>query len=66
MPREGGVILARAPGRAELEEIMALDPFVRAGAARVEIVEFRTSFHHACLAEFADPGTRVVAGAPPG
>jgi uncharacterized protein YciI len=60
VPRRGGVILAVAPSRADLEALMAHDPFVREGLARCEIVEFRTSLHHPALARFADPGTRAV------
>jgi uncharacterized protein YciI len=60
VPRTGGVILAVAESRAELEAVMQRDPFVREGLARFEIVEFRTSLHHPALADFADPGTRVV------
>ncbi len=63
-PRTGGVILARADAREDLEEIMSHDPFVKQGAAEVEIVEFRTSFHHPGLAAFADPGTQVVRDVP--
>lgn len=64
VPREGGVILAVAPKRADLEEILEADPFVREGAASFRIVEFRTSLHHEALAPFADPGTRPVEDVP--
>jgi len=60
VPRTGGVILAVAASRTELEAVLARDPFVREGLARYEIVEFRTSLHHPALARFADPGTRAV------
>ena len=60
VPREGGVILACAPSKADLEEIMEHDPLVRAEAASFEIIEFRTSLHHPALAPFADRGTRAV------
>jgi len=43
VPRTGGVILARGVDKAELEAIMAGDPFVREGAARFEVVEFNAS-----------------------
>ena len=59
-PRTGGVILALAPGREDLEEIMAHDPIVREGAATFEIVEFRTSLHHPVLEVVADDGTRTI------
>ncbi|HYC03930.1 MAG TPA: YciI family protein [Azospirillaceae bacterium] len=39
-PRTGGVILAGAMPRAELDELLAADPFARAGAATYEVVEF--------------------------
>lgn len=64
VPRSGGVILAVAPSRADLETVMSHDPFVREGLARFEIVEFRTSLHHPALARFADRGTRAVRDAP--
>lgn len=42
-PRTGGVILAKAPAREDVEAIMALDPFVSRGLATFEIVAFRAS-----------------------
>jgi uncharacterized protein YciI len=60
VPRRGGVILAVAPSREDLEAVIRHDPFVVHGLARYEIVEFRTSLHHPALARFADPGTRAV------
>ncbi len=39
-PRTGGVIFCRAGSRAEVEVLVAEDPFARAGAARHEIIEF--------------------------
>ena len=63
-PRVGGVILACAKSAGDLEEVMGHDPFVREGAATIEIVEFRTSLYHPTLAEFADRGTRAVAVEP--
>ena len=38
-PPVGGVLIA-AGDRAALEEIVAADPYVRAGVARAEVVEF--------------------------
>lgn len=64
VPRSGGVILAVAASRADLETVMERDPFVREGLARFEIVEFRTSLHHPILARFADRGTRAVRDVP--
>jgi uncharacterized protein YciI len=62
VPRQGGVILAVAKSRDEIESLMRRDPFVRQGLANFEIVEFRTSLHHPALARFADPRTRAVRG----
>lgn len=62
VPRQGGVILAVAASREELEGSMQRDPFVRDGLASFEIVEFRTSLHHPALSRFADPKTRAVRG----
>lgn len=59
-PREGGVILARAPSAEALAGLMELDPFVREGVASFEILSFRSSLHRPELAPFADPGTRPV------
>ncbi len=39
-PRTGGVILATAPSRDLLDEILADDPFFVAGIASYEITEF--------------------------
>jgi len=39
-PRKGGMILARAHERAELERFFADDPFAKAGIARYHLVEF--------------------------
>jgi uncharacterized protein YciI len=53
-PRTGGVILARAVSREEIETIITLDPFYCHGAAEYEITEFTptmTSDVLACLRE---------------
>ena len=39
-PPTGGVLVAAAPDRPTLEAIVGEDPYVRAGVARAEIVEF--------------------------
>ena len=44
VPRDGGVILASAATRQEAESIAASDPFVRAGIATTEVIEFAPSF----------------------
>jgi uncharacterized protein YciI len=43
VPREGGVILACAETRAQLEGIIKADPFVEKGLADFRIIEFRAS-----------------------
>lgn len=40
VPRRGGLILASLPDRAAAEAVVADDPFVQAGAAEYDIVEF--------------------------
>jgi uncharacterized protein YciI len=40
VPRTGGILLARATSREELESVLALDPFRLAGVAEYEILEF--------------------------
>jgi uncharacterized protein YciI len=43
VPRTGGIIIATANSRAEVEQIMRRDPFAARGLADVRIVEFRAS-----------------------
>ncbi len=43
IPREGGIILAVGASRAEIERIVAEDPFHQHGLADFEIIEFRAS-----------------------
>jgi uncharacterized protein YciI len=40
VPRTGGILLARAASREELEGLLAADPFRIAGVAEYEILEF--------------------------
>ncbi|WP_445148050.1 YciI family protein [Baekduia sp. Peel2402] len=40
VPRTGGVILAKAMPRDELDDIIASDPFTRAGVAAYDVTEF--------------------------
>lgn len=42
-PRDGGVILARAGARSEIEDIVRRDPFHREHIAEYDIVEFLPS-----------------------
>lgn len=39
-PPTGGVLVAAAPDRAALERVLALDPYVTAGVAQPEVVQF--------------------------
>jgi uncharacterized protein YciI len=43
VPRDGGVILARGIDRDELDEVIAADPFTRAGVAAYDVIEFRAT-----------------------
>ena len=43
IPRDGGIILALAKDRAEIEAIMREDPFVQHGLAEFRVIEFRAS-----------------------
>jgi uncharacterized protein YciI len=43
IPRDGGIILAVAASRAEIEEIIRNDPFVRHRLAEFRVIEFRAS-----------------------
>ena len=43
IPPVGGVILANAASRAEIEEVIAEDPYVHGGVAEYQIVEFNTT-----------------------
>lgn len=40
VPRTGGIILATADSRADIEAVIELDPFNEAGAASYQITEF--------------------------
>ena len=43
IPRTGGVIVARGDDRAEIEALVASDPFVAAGVATCVVIRFRAS-----------------------
>ena len=43
VPRTGGIIIALADSREQIEAIMAEDPFCKDGLADVRIIEFRAS-----------------------
>ncbi|KUN81136.1 hypothetical protein AQJ66_24550 [Streptomyces bungoensis] len=55
VPRTGGVILARAADRADVEALILTDPFVLGGVAYYDIVQF-----HPTRGPFAEP---LVTGA---
>ncbi len=42
-PRTGGVIIARAETRADLDQILETDPFKQLGLAEYRVTEFRAS-----------------------
>jgi len=43
IPRDGGIILAVAASRDEIEQIVKDDPFVKRGLAEYRVIEFRAS-----------------------
>lgn len=45
VPRTGGIIIALADSREQIESIMAEDPFCKHGLADVRVIEFRASQH---------------------
>jgi uncharacterized protein YciI len=45
VPRDGGIILAAGPSRAQVEAIVLEDPFHQHGLAEFRIIEFRPSQH---------------------
>jgi uncharacterized protein YciI len=55
-PRVGGVILAKAQDRAEVERIVCEDPFHREGIADYEIIEFVASMTAEALTGFKEEG----------
>jgi uncharacterized protein YciI len=54
-PRTGGVILATAGSRSDIEEIIRNDPFYREDIAAYDIVEFLPSMTAAHLAHLKAP-----------
>jgi len=42
-PRNGGIILANAANRNEIEQIIAADPFKQKGLAEYRIIEFKAT-----------------------
>lgn len=49
VPRTGGIILALAKSKEEVEAIISEDPFHALGLAEFTITEFLTSQHHPAL-----------------
>lgn len=49
LPRTGGVIIATAPSRKTLEDLLEEDPFKAKGLARYSVTEFRPSMKAECL-----------------
>ncbi len=45
IPRDGGIIIATAKTRDEIDAIVKDDPFVKHGLAEFRIIEFRASQH---------------------
>lgn len=55
IPRDGGIIIATAKSRDEIEAIVREDPFVARGLAGFRIVEFRASQRAEDLPDRIDP-----------
>ncbi|MFD2365945.1 YciI family protein [Pseudoduganella sp. GCM10020061] len=53
-PRTGGIIIANAETREELDAAIALDPFYQAGVAEYEITEFAVNASSDALAPFRE------------
>lgn len=53
-PRTGGVIIARAMSRGQLDAILATDPYVVHKVARHEVIEFKALKTIPELADYAD------------
>lgn len=61
VPLEGGAIVARDVSAAELQRLIATDPFVQAGVATYETIEFRPNrgpFVAALLGNIGEPAAR--------
>ena len=52
VPRTGGIIIATADSRADIEAVIELDPFKEAGAASYAITEFVPTMTADILAAF--------------
>lgn len=58
VPRTGGVILAKGMPRDELDDVIASDPFTRAGVAAYAIVEFAATTVAEGLESLREPAAR--------
>lgn len=56
VPRDGGIILAFAKDRAQVEAIAGEDPFVKHGLADVRIIEFNDSQRAANFPQYVPEG----------
>ena len=54
VPRTGGIILALAKSKEEVEEIISEDPFYKLKLAEFTITEFLTSQYHTGLKDLLD------------
>lgn len=54
VPRTGGIILALAKSKKEVEEIISEDPFYKLKLAEFTITEFLTSLYHTGLKDLLD------------
>lgn len=55
IPRRGGVILARAGDREELDRILEEDPFYEQGIAEFLVIEFQASMSHPLFRSLTRP-----------
>ncbi|AKU21842.1 YciI family protein [Massilia sp. MB5] len=56
VPRTGGIILAMADSRADIEAVVELDPFKQAGVASYTITEFVPTMAAEALSQFQHQG----------
>jgi uncharacterized protein YciI len=54
VPRDGGIIIARADSRAAVEDLVRQDPFHQAGVARYDITEVVPTMTAGALAGFRE------------
>ena len=66
IPRDGGIILAVAGSRSQIEAIIGEDPFVRHGLAEARIIEFRASQRADDIQKRMEPGVKIHSEPPTG